>query len=255
MAHIIAVANQKGGVGKTTSAINISAYLAKMGRKVLLVDLDPQGNTSSGLGIQKNKLGASLYDVLQGSAKAVDTTMKTAYENLDILPTGPVLAAAEVELAHRSKREFILRSALEGLEYDYIFIYCPPSLGLLTINGLVAANMLLIPAQAEFYALEGLSQLLNTVKRVRAALNPRLKLLGVLVTMFDGRTSLSTAVIGELNKHFGELVFDTTIPRNIRLAEAPSHGKPIHDYDRFCRGAFAYKKLTKEVVRRVEQPK
>ena len=209
MAHIIAVANQKGGVGKTTSAINISAYLAKMGRKVLLVDLDPQGNTSSGLGIQKNKLGASLYDVLQGSAKAVDTTMKTAYENLDIL----------------------------------------------TINGLVAANMLLIPAQAEFYALEGLSQLLNTVKRVRAALNPRLKLLGVLVTMFDGRTSLSTAVIGELNKHFGELVFDTTIPRNIRLAEAPSHGKPIHDYDRFCRGAFAYKKLTKEVVRRVEQPK
>ncbi len=255
MAHIIAIANQKGGVGKTTSAINISAYLAKMGKKVLLVDLDPQGNTSSGLGIQKNNLEASLYDVLQGSAKAVDTTIKTGYDNLDILPTGPVLAAAEVELAQRSKREFVLRSALEGLEYDYILIDCPPSLGLLTINGLVAANMLLIPAQAEFYALEGLSQLLNTVKRVRAALNPKLKLLGVLVTMFDGRTSLSTAVISELNKHFGKLVFDTTVPRNIRLAEAPSHGKPIHDYDRFCRGAFAYKKLTKEIVRRVEQPK
>ncbi len=253
--NIIALANQKGGVGKTTSVINIAAYLGKMGRKVLLVDLDPQGNSSSGLGIQKDSLTHTLYDVMQGSVRAVDAIVPTGYDNLDILPTNSVLAAAEVELASRPRREFILKTVLQGLEYDYIFIDCPPSLGLLTINGLVAANMLLIPAQAEFYALEGLGQLLNTVKRVRAALNPQLKLLGVVVTMFDGRMSLSNAVITELQKHFGKLVFDTTVPRNIRLAEAPSHGKPIYAYDRFCRGAFAYKKLTKEVIRRVEQSK
>jgi len=255
VAHIIAVANQKGGVGKTTTAINIAAYLSKQGKKVLLVDLDPQGNTSSGLGIDKSALTHTLYDVLSGSITAVNAVLSTAYNGLDILPASNVLAAAEIEISTRQKREFILKSALHGLEYDYIFIDCPPSLGLLTINGLVAANMLLIPAQAEYYALEGLGQLINTVKRVRAALNPQLRLLGVVVTMYDGRTSLSGAVMDELHKHFGELVFDTTVPRNIRLAEAPSHGKPIFAYDRFCRGAFAYKKLTKEVARRVEPVK
>ncbi|MEI8072717.1 MAG: AAA family ATPase [Candidatus Saccharibacteria bacterium] len=258
MSHIIAVANQKGGVGKTTTAINIAAYLSKMGKHVLLIDLDPQGNSTSGLGIDKDSLKYTTYDVLMGSVVIEQAIIKSDYANLDILPTSPVLAAAEVELAHRPKREFVLKSSLLSAalgKYDYIFIDCPPSLGLLTINGLVGSGMLLIPAQAEYYALEGLGQLLNTVKRVRAALNPHLKLLGVVVTMFDSRTSLSGAVIKELEKHFGDLVFDTTIPRNIRLAEAPSHGKPIFAYDRFCRGAFAYKKLTREVSSRVERAK
>ncbi len=254
MAHCIAIANQKGGVGKTTTAINVAAYLAKMGKSTLLIDLDPQGNSSSGLGINKAELQHSIYNVLQGSVLAQNCIVETEYKNLAILPANSHLAAAEIELARRQSREFVLKTILQGLDYDYIIIDCPPSLGLLTINGLVAANYLLIPAQAEYYALEGLGQLLNTVKRVRAALNPSLKLLGVVVTMHDGRTSLSSAVMSELNKHFGKLLFDTTVPRNIRLAEAPSHGKPIYAYDKFCRGAFAYKKLTKEITRRVEQP-
>lgn len=253
MSSIIAVANQKGGVGKTTTAINIAAYLAKLGKTVLLLDLDPQANTTSGIGIQKSSLSCSLYDVLRGQVSAQDCVVKTGYSNLDVLPSSGDMAASELELSGMARREFVLKVALQGLDYQYIIIDCPPSLGLLTINGLVAANLLLIPAQAEYYALEGLGQLLNTVKRVRAALNPNLRLLGVIVTMYDGRTSLSGAVIKELQKHFGKLLFDTTVPRNIRLAEAPSHGKPIMAYDRFCRGAFAYKKLAKEVVKRVEQ--
>ncbi len=254
MAHCIAIANQKGGVGKTTTAINLAAYLAKMGRSTLLIDLDPQGNSSSGLGINKAEVSQTVYDVLRGSANIMQSLVKTQYSGLSVLPANSDLAAAEIELAARPHREFVLKTALQSLNFEYIIIDCPPSLGLLTINGLVAAQMLIIPAQAEYYALEGLGQLLNTVKRVRSALNPSLKLLGVVVTMHDGRTSLSSAVMAELNKHFGKLLFDTTIPRNIRLAEAPSHGKPIYAYDRFCRGAFAYKKLSKEVSRRVEQP-
>lgn len=253
MSSIIAVANQKGGVGKTTTAINIAAYLAKLGKTVLLLDLDPQANSTSGVGIQKSKLQYSLYDVLRGQVSARDCIKQTQYKNLDILPSSGDMAASEIELSSMVRREFVLKTALEGLNYQYIIIDCPPSLGLLTINGLVAANLLLIPAQAEYYALEGLGQLLNTVKRVRAALNPNLRLLGVIVTMYDSRNSLSGAVIKELQKHFGKLLFDTTVPRNIRLAEAPSHGKPILAYDRFCRGAFAYKKLAKEVIKRVEQ--
>lgn len=255
MAHIIAIANQKGGVGKTTTAINIAAYLAKMGKHTLLIDLDPQGNSTSGLGIDKTSVAQTVYDVLRGSVTITNSIVKTAFADLDVLPANSDLAVAEIELAQRPNREYVLKTAMQGLSYDYIIIDCPPSLGLLTINGLVATQMLLIPAQAEYYALEGLGQLLNTVKRVRSALNPHLKLLGVVVTMLDGRTSLSSAVMAELNKHFGKLLFDTTVPRNIRLAEAPSHGKPIYAYDRFCRGAFAYKKLSKEVIRRVEQPK
>ncbi len=253
MSSIVAVTNQKGGVGKTTTAINIAAYLAKLGKTVLLLDLDPQANSTSGVGIQKSKLQYSLYDVLRGQVSARDCIKQTQYKNLDILPSSGDMAASEIELSSMVRREFVLKTALEGLNYQYIIIDCPPSLGLLTINGLVAANLLLIPAQAEYYALEGLGQLLNTVKRVRAALNPNLRLLGVIVTMYDSRNSLSGAVIKELQKHFGKLLFDTTVPRNIRLAEAPSHGKPILAYDRFCRGAFAYKKLAKEVIKRVEQ--
>jgi len=254
VAHIVAVANQKGGVGKTTTAINIAAYLAKQGKKVLLVDTDPQANSTSGLGIDKSTLQHSIYDVLRAQAAAESVIIHTPFGGLDILPANSDLAAIEVELATRQQREFVLKTILSTItQYEYIFIDCPPSLGLLTINGLVSADLLLIPAQAEFYALEGLGQLLNTVKRVKAALNPQLKLLGVVVTMFDSRTSLSSAVMQELSKHFGALLFDTTVPRNIRLAEAPSHGKPIMAYDRFCRGAFAYKKLAKEVDRRVEQ--
>jgi len=253
VSSIVAVTNQKGGVGKTTTAINIAAYLAKLGKTVLLLDLDPQANSTSGVGIQKSKLQYSLYDVLRGQVSARDCIKQTQYKNLDILPSSGDMAASEIELSSMVRREFVLKTALEGLNYQYIIIDCPPSLGLLTINGLVAANLLLIPAQAEYYALEGLGQLLNTVKRVRAALNPNLRLLGVIVTMYDSRNSLSGAVIKELQKHFGKLLFDTTVPRNIRLAEAPSHGKPILAYDRFCRGAFAYKKLAKEVIKRVEQ--
>lgn len=253
MSSIVAVTNQKGGVGKTTTAINIAAYLAKLGKTVLLLDLDPQANSTSGVGIQKSKLQYSLYDVLRGQVSARDCIKQTQYKNLDILPSSGDMAASEIELSSMVRREFVLKTALEGLNYQYIIIDCPPSLGLLTINGLVTANLLLIPAQAEYYALEGLGQLLNTVKRVRAALNPNLRMLGVIVTMYDSRNSLSGAVIKELQKHFGKLLFDTTVPRNIRLAEAPSHGKPILAYDRFCRGAFAYKKLAKEVIKRVEQ--
>ncbi len=253
MSSIIAVANQKGGVGKTTTAINIAAYLAKLGRSVLLVDLDPQANSTSGVGVQKNNLTKSLYDVLRGQAITQECIIRTKYNNLDLLPSSSHMAASEVELSGRASREFVLKSSLAELKYQYIVVDCPPSLGLLTINGLVAADLLLLPAQAEYYALEGLGQLLNTVKRVRSALNPNLKLLGVIVTMYDGRTSLSGAVIKELEKHFGKLLFDTRVPRNIRLAEAPSHGMPIMAYDRFCRGAFAYKKLAREVVKRVEK--
>lgn len=251
MSKIIAIANQKGGVGKTTSTINVAAYLAKNGARVLLCDLDPQGNTTSGLGIDKNQLNAGMYEVLINQVPANEAIIQTPFKNLYLLPTSSALAAAEVELTRHNRREYNLQTALGGLDYDYIFIDCPPSLGLLTLNGLVAAQWLIIPAQAEYYALEGLGQLLATIKRVRQMLNPKLRLLGVVVTMYDGRTSLGAQVTAELKKHFGALVFDSRVPRNIRLAEAPSHGKPIVYYDRFCRGATAYKRLSKEIDRRV----
>ncbi|MBI2797668.1 ParA family protein [Candidatus Saccharibacteria bacterium] len=250
--RVIAITNQKGGVGKTTTAINLSAAFAKAGKSVLLVDLDPQGNSSSGLGVAKNELENSLYDVLVGQFPAEQAVIKTAWDNLSILPTNSNLAGAEVELATVRGREFKLKHALEGLKYDYLVIDCPPSLGLLTINGLVAADYALVPVQSEYYALEGLGQLLNTIKRVRQALNPKLTLLGVVLTMHSSRTSLSAQVQSELQKHFPSHLFDTIIPRNIRLAEAPSHGKPIMYYDRFARGAFAYKKLAKEVMTRAK---
>ena len=249
--HTIAIANQKGGVGKTTTAINSAAYLAKDGLKVLLVDLDPQGNSTSGLAIDKHQLNSSIYDVLINKHEAEAVIVPTSVKNLDILPSNSVLAAAEVELSNINGRERILASAISQLDYDVILIDCPPSLGLLTVNGFVASNFVLIPVQSEYYALEGLSELLNTIKLVRAGLNTKLELLGVVVTMHNRRTSLGVQVVAELKKHFPAKLFDTVVPRNIRLAEAPSHGRPIYEYDRFSKGAQAYKKLAREIEKRL----
>ena len=250
MSKIIAIANQKGGVGKTTTTINLGAYLADAKHRVLIVDLDPQGNTSSGLGVTSDQLSGDLYDVLLEGTPAAAVARSTAVDGLSLLPASPVLAAAEVELVAATGREFKLRDALASLEYDYILVDCPPSLGILTLNGLVAAHELIIPVQAEFYALEGLGQLVQTVQRVRKGLNPDLNLMGVLVTMHNGRTTLSTQVHDEVRRHFPDTIFETVIPRNVRLAEAPSFGKPIMHYDRWSRGAKAYKGLAKEVVDR-----
>jgi chromosome partitioning protein len=247
----IAVTNQKGGVGKTTTTINLGAYLAKAGKSVLLVDLDPQGNATSGLAINKSGLEQkTVYELLRGEATAADIVLQTAQKNLYILPTSTELAASEVELVNVEAREFVLKKALATLTYDYVLIDCPPSLSLLTVNALTASDKVLIPVQTEFYALEGLGQLVDLVQRVRASVNPHLELLGVLMTMFDSRTSLSTAVQGELVKHFGDKVFATAIPRNIRLAEAPSYGKTIAEHDKWSKGARAYKALAKEVQER-----
>lgn len=252
MAKIIAVANQKGGVGKTTTTINLGAYLAKSRHKVLIVDLDPQGNTSTGLGVAKDQLERDLYDVLLDELDPSHATLATPYFGLKLLPASPTLAGAEVELVGRPQREFQLKKALESLDYDYILIDCPPSLGLLTVNGLVAADSVLIPVQAEFYALEGLGQLIQTINRVKRALNPNLDLLGVVLTMHNGRTSLSGQVHDEVKKHFRDKVFETVIPRNVRLAEAPSYGMPIVHYDKWSKGAKGYKQLAKEVQTRAK---
>ncbi len=252
MAHVIAIANQKGGVGKTTTTINLATYLAKRKQRVLVVDLDPQGNTTSGFGIDKNALEITLYDVLMNGRHAHEAALKTSFHDVVVVPAAPVLAAAEVELVGADRREFRLREVLADLPYDFVLIDCPPSLGLLTINGLTAADSLLIPVQAEFYALEGLGQLLSTVDLVRQALNPSLDLLGVVLTMHNGRTTLSHQVHAEVRKHFPDKVFDTIIPRNVRLAEAPSYGQPISHYDRWSKGARSYHSLAKEVMQRVK---
>jgi len=248
---VIAVTNQKGGVGKTTTTINLGAYLAKSGSSVLIVDLDPQGNATSGLAINKSGIEQkTMYELLRGEATVPDIMLPTAQKSLYILPTGTELAAAEVELVSVEAREFVLKKALSKLDFDFILIDCPPSLSLLTVNALTAADKVLIPVQTEFYALEGLGQLIDVVQRVRASVNPHLELLGVLMTMYDSRTSLSGNVRDELLKHFGDKVFSTHIPRNIRLAEAPSYGKTIADHDKWSKGARAYKALAKEVKER-----
>ena len=246
MKQIIAILNQKGGVGKTTSTINIAAYLAKMGKSVLVVDLDPQGNATSGFGLPK-EVEVTTYDVLVAGVD-IDSAIKELPENnLSLVPANADLAGAEVELVQLKDREFRLKNALVNTSFDYILIDCPPSLGILSINALTAADHVLIPVQAEYYALEGLTQLLSTIQRVRGGLNPNLELLGVVVTMFDSRTSLSESVYSELKKHFGQKLLKTVIPRNVRLAEAPSFGKTIADHDKWSRGARAYKALAKEI--------
>jgi chromosome partitioning protein len=254
MAKKIAIINQKGGVGKTTTAVNLATYLAKGGKRVLLLDLDPQGNATSGLGFVKEEVKGCVYNVLIDGISVHRIRKETKHSNLHLAPASINLAAAEVELVSHLAREHKLKASLnESLEdYDYILIDCPPSLGLLTVNGLVAADSVLIPVQAEYYALEGLGQLLTTIKRVRTSLNPHLDLLGVLVTMYDKRTTLSRQVETELKTHFQSKVFETVVPRSIRLAEAPSHGKAISDYDMFSKGATAYKNLAKEVIKRTQ---
>jgi chromosome partitioning protein len=247
MQRIIAVINQKGGVGKTTTAINLGAYLAKSGKDVLLVDLDPQGNATSGLGLDKKSLDSTMYDVLFNSSHAQNTIRETKFSGLNILPANANLAAAEIDLANEEKREFKLRNALSHTTADYVLIDCPPALGLLTINALTAAHEVLIPVQAEYYALEGLGQLLDVIQRVRSGLNTQLEILGVVVTMHDSRTALADQVVAELKKHFGDKVLNSVIPRNVRLAEAPSFGKPISEHDKWSKGARAYKQLAKEI--------
>ncbi len=250
MGHVIAVLNQKGGVGKTTTVINLAAYLKKMNRSVLVVDIDPQGNATSGLGIDKKHINASTREIILGINR-LEHTILQVNNGIHLVPTSQNLAALEVELVSLKEREYGLRKALESSKYDYVLIDCPPSLSLLTINALAASDSVLIPVQAEYYALEGLSQLLEVFQLVRSGLNPDLNLLGVLLTMYDSRTGLSEQVKNEVKNYFGEKVFDTVIPRNVRLAEAPSHGKPISEYDKWSKGARAYKQLAKEVHQRV----
>jgi len=253
MNKIIAVLNQKGGVGKTTTVINCAAYLAKQGHSVLIVDLDPQGNATSGVGIDKQTLDSTVYDILFETITTTSLIKDTSIAGLHILPTNSQLAAAEVDLAGEKHREYRLKKALQGLEYDFIFIDCPPSLGLLSLNALTAADLVLVPVQAEYYALEGLGQLLDVVGRVRQGLNDRLELLGIVITMYDSRTSLSDQVVQEVKKHFGAKLLNTIIPRNVRLAEAPSFGKSIVEHDKWSKGARSYKSLAKEVEQRVKQ--
>jgi chromosome partitioning protein len=249
----ICIFNQKGGVGKTTSNINICAYLAMEGYKVLAVDIDPQGNTTSGLGFDKKKLEVSIYDVLTSDID-INTVIKECdlINNLFIIPSTMELAGAEVELINRANRESILKDKLALLNYkfDFIFIDCPPSLGFLTLNALCASNSVLIPIQCEFYALEGVGQLVNTIQLVKKSLNKSLEVEGVVMSMYDGRTNLSNDVVSEVKKYFKDKVYETTIPRNIRLAEAPSFGLPIMLYDDKCRGALCYETLTKEFLSR-----
>lgn len=250
---VIAVANQKGGVAKTTTAINLSACLAELGQRVLLIDLDPQGNATSGLGIAKQKLTRCIYDVLINDVPLEQVIHKTAQNNLSIVPTRIELAGAEIELVSQLSREGKLKSAVKEIDgdYDFIFIDCPPSLGVLTLNALTAATDVLIPIQCEYYALEGLTLLMNTLERVRINLNPNLNIIGALMTMFDARTNLAIQVVDEVKKYFPQKVFRTIISRNVRLSEAPSHGKAINVYDSRSRGAEVYRELAKEVLERV----
>ncbi|MDK2888596.1 chromosome segregation ATPase [Desulfofundulus australicus DSM 11792] len=250
MGKTIAIANQKGGVGKTTTAVNLAAWLSLMGNQVLLVDVDPQGNATSGLGVNKEDLEFCIYDVIIGGKDLSAVIVDSSVPGLKVVPATIELAGAEIELVSVADRERILRRALEPFrdQFDYIFLDCPPSLGLLTLNALTAADSVLIPIQCEYYALEGVGQLMNTIHLVQKRLNPHLVLEGILLTMFDGRTNLSIQVVEEVKKYFPGQVYKTIIPRNVRLSEAPSHGQPIMFYDRRSRGAEVYHELAKEVM-------
>jgi len=250
MTRIIAVANQKGGVGKTTTAVNLAAGLAQSGRRVLLVDLDPQGNATMGSGIDKRALSHTVYHVLLGLSVVQHVRTRPEGGTYDVLPANRDLAGAEVEMVELENRETRLKSALAPVvdEYDFILLDCPPALNLLTVNGLVAADSVIIPMQCEYYALEGLSDLINTVKKVRAHLNPHIEIDGLLRTMFDPRNTLAQQVSADLQQHFGAKVYDTIIPRNVRLAEAPSYGKPSLEFDPACKGSQAYIALTEEIL-------
>ncbi|TZE80755.1 ParA family protein [Calorimonas adulescens] len=250
MGRIMAVANQKGGVGKTTTVINLSSNLSAKGKRVLMVDIDPQGNSTSGIGINKEKLKKTTYDVLLNSEEIKNSIISTDYKRLFLLPANIELAGAEIELVGLERREYRLKDALSKVrdEYDYILIDCPPSLGLLTLNALTAADSVLVPIQCEYYALEGLTQLMNTIKLVQKNLNKDLKIEGVVLTMFDGRTNLSIQVVDEVKKYFKNKVYRSIIPRNVRLGEAPSFGQPISIYDPKSKGAEAYEELAEEVI-------
>ncbi len=250
MGKIVSFSNQKGGVGKTTTCVNMAAYLASFGKKVLLVDIDPQGNATTGMGFSKSSLKKSVYNVLIDDERASDNILTTEAENLDLLPSNIDLAGAEVELVYKKSREKVLKNALAEVRdrYDYIFIDCPPSLGLLTINSLAAADAVIIPIQSEYYALEGLSQLMNSISLVKQHLNPALEVDGVVMTMYDSRSLISKQIAEEIRKFFTKRVFEIVVPRNIRLVEASSYGKPIMLHDPKCTGARAYKALTQEYL-------
>ena len=251
MGRIIAVANQKGGVGKTTTAINLAACLAEAGKKVLTIDLDPQGNMTSGLGVDKNNVENTLYELLLGEAEAKDTIVKDVVENVDLIPSNVNLSGAEIELIGVDEKEYIMKKIIDKVrrKYDYIIMDCPPSLNMLTINALTAANSVLVPIQCEYYALEGLSQLIHTINLVKERLNPNLNIDGVVFTMYDSRTNLSMQVVENVKQNLNQKVYNTLIPRNIRLAEAPSYGMPINMYDPKSAGAEAYMQLAEEVIK------
>jgi chromosome partitioning protein len=249
---VAAITNQKGGVGKTTTAVNLSAYLAYLGKTVLLLDIDPQGNTTSGIGIDKLEIKLCIYDALINDVPVEKVIYKSNYKNLDVIPATIQLAGAEIELVPTLSREVRLRKIIEPVRdlYDFIIIDCPPSLGLITINALTASDFVLVPIQCEYYALEGLGQLVNTINLVKKHLNSRLIIGGVILTMFDSRTNLSSQVAEEVKKYFGEFLLDAIIPRNVRLSEAPSHGEPILKYDPKSKGAIVYQQLAEEVIKR-----
>ena len=250
MSKVIAVFNQKGGVGKTTTNVNLTASLGSMGKKILVLDLDPQGNTTSGYGIDKQSVERTIYDVIIEGVEINEAILSTEFDNIDIVASDTDLAGCEIELTSRESREYILKNSIDKVRdnYDYIFIDCPPSLGMLTINSLTAVDSVLIPIQCEYYALEGVSQLMGTIKLVKSRLNPDLDIQGVVLSMFDGRANLSIQVVDEVKRYFKGSVYTTLIPRNVRLAEAPSHGKPEIYYDSKCKGAVAYMELAEEFI-------